>query len=336
MLSRAGPLGQHSPEPRPIGGRRDRRGWAARMPWIGPGGRFSLLKTIVLALVASPAAIAGIAWGNGQLGARPTDALLHMAGLWTLRLLLLALAVRPVGVVLAWPRLISCRRIIGVAALAYGILHLGLYAAQQDWRLSHVGGEILHRYYLSIGFLALCGLLALGVTSTDGWMRRLGRGWQRLHRLAYPVAALALCHFFLQARRDVAPAVLDSVLLAWLMLWRMLPQRARRDGAALVGISLAAAAVGAAAEYTWFALATRIDPLRVLRVEANLHAGPHALLRGLIIGLATSGLAVLRQGSHGTGRDRRMPVPRAATLAAVGLLFAPAAYWLTRLVIAVL
>ena len=99
---------------------------------------------------------------------------------------------------------------IGVSAACYAGVHLLLYAADQNWRPLAVVTEILVRAYLTIGFVALLGLATLAVTSTDGWVKRLGRNWKRLHKLAYGFAVLALNHFFLQSKADVSQATVAA------------------------------------------------------------------------------------------------------------------------------
>jgi sulfoxide reductase heme-binding subunit YedZ len=131
--------------------------------------------------------------------------------------------------------------------------------------------EIALRFYLTIGFVALLGLAALGWTSTDGWMRRLGRRWKRLHLLIFPIAALGVFHFFLQSKSQLWEAVLAAGLLAWLILWRLLPNRARLHPIALLLLAPATGLAAAGLEYAWYALATNLPADRIL--AANLDVG---------------------------------------------------------------
>src|SRR3546814_11157923 len=94
------------------------------------------------------------------------------------------------------------RRQIGVAAMCYALLHLTLYTASEAWMLGKVVPEIVSRFYLTIGFVAVLGLVALGITSTDGMLRRMGgRNWQRLHRLVAVIAVPAGVHFLPQTTK---------------------------------------------------------------------------------------------------------------------------------------
>src|SRR5260370_968588 len=107
---------------------------------------------------------------------------------------------------------------IGVAAFAYAITHLSLYTADQMFDLAKVASEIVHRIYLTIGFSAVVGLAALAATSTDGMIRRLGpRNWQRLHRLVYLIALLAVVHYCMQSKLDLWEPSIMAGIYGWLI-----------------------------------------------------------------------------------------------------------------------
>jgi len=127
-----------------------------------------------------------------------------------------------------------------------------------------VASEIALRFYLTIGFAALCGLIALGVTSTDAALKRMGKRWKQLHRLVYPIGVLALLHFFIQTKANVAEPVFVSGLFLWMMVWRLLPT-ARRTALSMLFVLVPVSAVlTAAVEFAWYGIATRIDPFRIL------------------------------------------------------------------------
>jgi sulfoxide reductase heme-binding subunit YedZ len=239
-------------------------------PWRDRGGRLSPLRTATLALLFAPAIwIAWQAW-NQELGPEPLNAAMHATGRWALRFLLLTLAVTPFGRIFAWPRLFQLRRMIGLGALAWVALHLVLYAADQNWVLWRVALEIVSRFYLTIGFVALVGLAVLGWTSTDAWVKRLGRRWKKLHRLVFPIAVLALLHAFIQSKSDTSSAVFLLGLALWLLGWRLLPARWQQSLLALLGLSAAATAAAMGLEYAWYALATKLPADRVF--AANFDA----------------------------------------------------------------
>jgi methionine sulfoxide reductase heme-binding subunit len=104
--------------------------------------------------------------------------MIHATGLWSVRFMLITLAITPIARMLDFSRLLLVRRIVGIAALAYALTHLGLYIADQKFVLAVVVSEIALRFYLTVGFLAVIGLAALVATSTDESVRRLGRRWK--------------------------------------------------------------------------------------------------------------------------------------------------------------
>lgn len=258
-------------------------------PWLDRAGRVSWLKAAALPAVLVPAALLAGQWAAGALGAEPLKALLQGTGLWAIRLLLLSLAVTPLRRVLDWQRVVLLRRMLGLAALGYAVAHLLLYAADQGFSLGTVASEIARRFHLTIGFVALLGLAVLGWTSTDGWMRRLGRGWKRLHQLVFGIAALGLLHFFLQSKTAASEAVLAAGFFTWLLLWRALPAAWQGSVAALLALAPLSALGAALLEYAWYALATNLPAQRVLLANLDLGFGPRPAVWA---GIAAVGLAL--------------------------------------------
>lgn len=205
----------------------------------------------------------------GAANAMPVTEALHQIGLWSVRFLLITLAVTPLRRIGAFPRLVTLRRMVGVAAFAYVAIHFILYIVQQNYRLAFVASEIVLRIYLTIGFVALLGLLVLALTSTDSAMRRLGgKKWQRLHYLVYPLTALGLAHFFMQSKINVSEPVLMSGIFLWLMLYRL---AYRWNGERtlvlwqLGALAIAAALLTLLGEAAWYQFATGIGGERILR-----------------------------------------------------------------------
>lgn len=271
-------------------------------PWQDRKGGFSPLRAVVLAGLCLPLLPLLWPWATGTLGPEPIEAAKHETGRWAIRFLLLTLAVTPLGRILAWPRLFQVRRMLGLGALAWAVLHLALYVVEQDLVLVRVASEIMKRTYLLIGFAALIGLAVLGLTSTDGWMRRLGRGWKRLHRLVFPLALLALLHAFIQAKVDVSQAVLLSALFLWLLGWRALPAGWQGRLPALAALSVAAMLGAAAVEYLWYALATNLPAGRIAAANLDLSFGPRPAVLAGMIGL---GLVALLGAWRLVGARRR-------------------------------
>jgi sulfoxide reductase heme-binding subunit YedZ len=185
------------------------------------------LRLATLIGLCLPAAELAWRWYADQLGPRPVTVATHATGDWAIIFLLLSLAMTPLRAALDWAPLVHIRRRIGVAAALYAGAHLLIYVLDQKWNLIVVATEIAKRFYLTIGFVALLALAALAITSTDGWQKRLKRNWKRLHLLIYPAALLVIVHFFIQSKVKIGEAAFAAGLLAWLLLWRILPQRLR-------------------------------------------------------------------------------------------------------------
>lgn len=241
-------------------------------PWRDRAGRVSPFKIAVLAGCILPALYMTAQWNTGTFTSRPLNQAMLMTGVWAVWFLLLSLAVSPARAIFGLGKLIQVRRMLGLAAAAYTIAHLVFYVLMEGVNLPFVISEIINRFYLTIGFIAVLGFVALAVTSTDASIRRLGGRWKWLHRLVYPIAVLSLWHFFLTQKIDVSLAVLPTGLFLWLMLWRGLPPAIERQLASLFVLALVAGAATIAAEYAWYALATFVPPGRVL--AANWHIGP--------------------------------------------------------------
>lgn len=260
------------------------------VPWRDRRGRFLPLKAATLALVCVPGLLTAFWWTQDELGARPETEAIHQTGLWAIRFLMIALAVTPLRAALDWGRLLTLRRMIGVTALAYAAIHFLLYNVQQNGRVLFVAAEIVHRFYLTIGFAVLLGLIALGATSTDAAMRRMGRWWKRLHRLSYPLGVLALLHYFIQSKANVSEPVFVAGLFVWLMLWRALPVGWQRPVGVYPVLAVAAGVGAAWIEFAWYGLATRVNPWRVLAANETLHFG---LRPAHYVGLAALALGVI-------------------------------------------
>ncbi len=216
-----------------------------------------------------PAAELAWRWYLDELGARPVTVATHATGDWAVVFLLMSLAMTPLRATLDWMPLVHVRRRIGVAAALYAIAHLLIYVLDQKWNLIVVVTEIAKRFYLTIGFVALLALIALAVTSTDGWQKRLKRNWKRLHWLIYPAALLAIVHFFIQSKLKIGEAAFAAGLFAWLMLWRVLPQQLRASYSGLVVLAIGATLATVVFETTWYGLVNGIDPMRVLAANID-------------------------------------------------------------------
>jgi sulfoxide reductase heme-binding subunit YedZ len=262
-------------------------------PWLDRAGRVSALRIAVLVALATPAAVLLGLLAGGGMGAEPWKQATREAGSHAAHILLISLAVTPLRWVADWPKAATLRRMVGLGALAYALLHLVLYAGHLGWDLLAVGTEIATRIYLTLGFAVLLGLCVLGWTSTDGWQARLGRGWKRLHRWIYPLAAAAVLHAFLQSKARADGAVVMAGCWLWLMLWRLLPGRWRARPLALLALAPAAATATALVEYAWYAVATNLPASRILAANLDLAAGLRPAQGILLAGLAVALLPLL-------------------------------------------
>lgn len=213
--------------------------------WLDRKGRVSPLRVATLAVLLWPLLLVAFDAARGHLGARLWNDLIHRTGWWALIFLLASLAITPLRRSARFARLVDVRRMVGVAAFAYALLHLCLYVVDQKFDVVKVATEIVLRLYLTIGFVALVGLTILGVTSNDTMVKRLGGvNWRRLHQVTYAITILALVHFVQQTKADVTLPILFAGLFVWLMGYRLLA-RWRGEGA-LTPLSLAALSIAAA------------------------------------------------------------------------------------------
>ncbi len=268
------------------------RSW---LPWTDRQGRFSQLRGATFALLLVPALMLLYAAWMHQLGSKPWTEAIHQTGTWAVRFLIATLAVSPFRRLFDWGKLIGIRRMLGLAVLAYVLGHLTLYCIDMAFNWGLIVSEIAKRFYLTIGFVALLGLVALGVTSTDGMIRRLGGKWQKLHNLVYPIAVLGLVHFALQSKIDVTQAVLMSGLFVLLMLYRGLYRwKLTISIPVLIGAALFAGLATAVIETTWYALTSGVSARLVFEANADILTYPEfasvrpahwVALAGLVVAL---------------------------------------------------
>lgn len=193
--------------------------------------RVRQLKMLVFALCLVPTAVLIYSGFSGALGANPLETITHETGQWALRLLLITLAVTPLREVFGWNRLIQFRRMLGLFAFFYLCLHLSTYVVfDHFFDLRGIVEDVLERPYITLGMSAFLLLLPLAVTSTNGWIRRLGRNWQRLHRLVYLAAIVAVAHFLWLVKADLREPLIYAAILAALLTFRLLPERWRKRG----------------------------------------------------------------------------------------------------------
>lgn len=213
--------------------RRAARGAAAREPGIlGLTAEARLrwvLKPLVWIACLSP--LAWLVWlgFTGGLGANPIEFVNRYLGDWALRGLLIALAVTPVRRLTGWNQLQRFRRLLGLFAFFYVSLHVASYVGLDqffDWRAIWL--DIVKRWYITVGMAALLCLIPLAVTSTRGWVKRLGKDWLRLHKLVYVAGALACLHFFMMRKGLQIEPLIYAGIFAGLMAFRLVDAANKR------------------------------------------------------------------------------------------------------------
>lgn len=205
-----------------------------------------LLPPILVALMDLPDSIANAVSRNPffvNLGPNPIELITHFTGDWTLRLLLITLAVTPLRNLLNQPKLTRFRRMLGLFAFFYGMCHLFTWAwLDKAFDPSEMWKDILKRWYITVGMAALLGMVPLAITSTAGWVRRMGyKNWQKLHRTIYFCGIAGVLHYYLLVKSDVRLPLMYGAILAVLLGYRIYKSRSkpkpavRRTPAAVAG-----------------------------------------------------------------------------------------------------
>jgi methionine sulfoxide reductase heme-binding subunit len=189
-----------------------------------------LLKPLVAAAALAPLAWLALGAWRGWLGANPIETITRSTGLWTLRLMVITLAITPIRWATGWNDVIRFRRMLGLFAFFYGTLHLFTYLwLDQFFDWGSIAKDVVKRPFITAGFSAYVLLVPLAVTSTAGMIRRLGgRAWRRLHRLAYVAAALGVVHYWWLVKLDTRPPRNYGIILAVLLsvrLWTWVRRR---------------------------------------------------------------------------------------------------------------
>ncbi len=186
-----------------------------------------LLKLATWVLALSP--LGWLVWltVTRQLGADAVDTLLHRMGDFTLIILLTALAITPLRRLTGWNVLIRIRRLVGLFGFFYLTLHFLIYLVLDqtlDWEF--ILEDLTKRPYAVVGFAAWLLLIPLALTSTRGWVRRLGKRWRKLHKLVYVAVALGLLHFYWQVKADTFWPLVAAAVYVVLLTLRVRPRTA--------------------------------------------------------------------------------------------------------------
>ncbi len=177
------------------------------------------LKPAVFTLSLAPLALLMMRGFANDLSANPVEFIIRYLGDWALRFLLLALAVTPVRLATGWNEVARLRRMMGLFAFTYVVLHLLAYTGlDQGFDLAGLWNDVMKRIYITVGMAAFVILIPLAATSADAMIRRLGGArWRALHRLAYPAGVLAVIHYFLMIKAGYQQPTVYAVILAVLL-----------------------------------------------------------------------------------------------------------------------
>lgn len=188
------------------------------------------MKALLFVVCLIPFGVLGWRTLQGDLGPNPVETLQHTTGDWTLRFLIFTLAITPLRKVFNLPELIRFRRMLGLFAFFYVSLHFLTYLGpDQSFSLNSMWKDVYKRPFITVGFLGFVLLIPLALTSTAGWIRRLGgRRWQMLHRLIYVTAIAGVIHYYWLVKSDVRKPLQYAFFVGVLLLWRIVEWFQRR------------------------------------------------------------------------------------------------------------
>jgi sulfoxide reductase heme-binding subunit YedZ len=180
------------------------------------------IKPLVFVLSLGPAVYLLYLGVTNDLGINPAETLQLETGTWALRFLVAALAITPLRRLTGWNRLVQYRRMVGLFAFFYAFAHFLTYLIlDQSMALDQMMADVFKRPFITMGFIGFVAMIPLAVTSTRGWIRRLGRRWQSLHRLIYVSGVAAAVHYVWKVKVALGPPVYYAVAIALLLGFRV-------------------------------------------------------------------------------------------------------------------
>jgi len=180
-------------------------------------------KVVVFSLCLVPLGMLVLRAVQGNLTANPIEFITHTTGDWTLRFLVITLAITPLRKILRLPQLIRFRRMLGLFAFFYACLHFSTWIGLDkffDWR--EMWKDVQKRRFITVGFTGFVLMIPLAITSTAGWIRRLGgKRWQMLHRAIYFSAIAGVIHYYWLVKSDVRKPLQYAAMVGVLLAWRL-------------------------------------------------------------------------------------------------------------------
>ena len=186
-------------------------------------------KLLVFTLCLAPTLV--LIWDSvtGGLSVNPIEDITHRTGDWALRFVLLTLAVTPFRWLSGWNEVIRYRRMLGLFTFWYASLHFSTYIVfDHFFDIRSIADDVIERKYVTAGFLGFVLMLPLAVTSTQGWIRRLGKRWSVLHRLIYVTAVAGVVHFLWLVKLETSEPLVYAAVLSGLLLVRVVRRKLMR------------------------------------------------------------------------------------------------------------
>jgi sulfoxide reductase heme-binding subunit YedZ len=186
----------------------------------------------IAALIPLAGLVYNMFWGD--LGANPVETITNTTGIWTLRLLTITLAITPLRWLTKWNQIITLRRMIGLFAFFYGTIHFMIYfVLDRSLMFDGLWEDIVKRPYITMGFTGFVLMIPLAITSTKGWIRRLGgHRWNLLHKLVYVSAVLGVIHYWWKVKLDVTNPMYYAAIVAVLLGVRVVRWLSKRQASA--------------------------------------------------------------------------------------------------------
>ncbi len=202
-----------------------------------------LAKVVLFLVCLIPLALLAWAVRSGTL-ANPIEYITHTTGDWTIRFVLITLTVTPLRVLLKQPNLARFRRMLGLFAFFYGTLHFATwFALDKGFDLGEMWKDVLKRTFITAGFTGWVLMIPLAITSTAGWVRRLGfKRWQQIHRLIYITAAAGVIHYYWLVKSDIRLPVMYGAILVVLLAYRFFTRAPKKTKVDLIGVNPCASA----------------------------------------------------------------------------------------------